>query len=74
MNNKLLIFVLFIIVLYFLKVPSIVTFINGILVVVFNAWNYIIDVISNIRERHPWLWIGLFFLLWYSMIPEKVST
>lgn len=73
MNNKFYILVLFIVLLYFLKVPSVVTFINGILVVVFNAWNYLIDVMSNIRDRHPWVWIALFFVLWYTMIPEKVT-
>ena len=74
MNNKLYIAVLFIAALYILKVPSVVSFINGILIVVFNAWNYIVDVISNVRERHPWLWIAIFFALWYTMIPPKAYS
>ena len=74
MNNKVLIFALFIIILYFLKVPFVVTSINGILLPITTAWNYIIDALSNIRVRHPWVWIALFFILWYSMIPPKVNN
>ena len=71
MNNKFYILVLFIIMLYYLKVPFVVTSINGVLVPITTAWNYLIDVGSNIRERHPWIWMSLFVLLWYSMIPPK---
>lgn len=73
MNNKLLIIVLFAVILYYLKVPSVVTFINGNLIVLITAWNYVVDVLSNVRDRHPWIWISIFFILLYTMVPVKVK-
>lgn len=69
MNRNALIIILFIIILYYLKVPTVVTTINGLLVPLTTVWNYLIDVGTNVRERHPWIWISLFFILWYTMIP-----
>lgn len=69
MNRLWYVFAL-VIILYYLKVPSIVSFIDGILVVVANVWNFTLDSMMNIRDRHPWIWISLPFLLLVIMSPQ----
>lgn len=53
----------FIALLYFLKAPNVVHFVNGILDYIATNWNFLIDVMMNVRDRHPWVWIALPFIL-----------
>ena len=59
----------FIVLLYYLKVPMVVTFIDGNLKVVFTAWNYLLDVFMNVKLRHPWEWMSLPLWLFLLMSP-----
>jgi hypothetical protein len=67
--NKLWFLAGFIVILYFLKVPSVVHFIDGILSVVITAWNYMLDVMMHVKDRHPWVWISLPF--WLLILMKK---
>jgi hypothetical protein len=66
---KWLIAIGFVIVLYYLKVPVVVSTVNGILTPLTTTWNYLIDVALNLRERHPFIWMSLPFFLMLLMSP-----
>lgn len=59
-----------IVVLYVLKVPSVVQFVNGIRDVLLTTWNYVIDVLTHVKERHPIFYIFLPFILLYLIRPN----
>jgi len=61
--NKLWYIAGFIVLLYFLKVPSVVKFSDGITSYLAYNWNFILDVGMNVKDRHPWVWISLPFIL-----------
>lgn len=62
-----------ILILYFLKVPGVVTFVNNLTAPLLTFTNYAIDVGTHIRERHPFVYIGMWFLLLFLMRPEYDS-
>lgn len=74
MSNKLWFLLAFFVLLYYLKVKMVVTFVDGILSYVGYNWNYLLDVMMNIRDRHPWVWISLPFLLLVLMTPARKRT
>jgi hypothetical protein len=51
---------LIIFILYAIKVPFVVAFVNQQLQIAITVWNYILDVAINLRDRHPIVWISLF--------------
>ena len=65
----LLAFVL-VVILYYLKVPAVVSSVNGILAPLTTAWNYTADVALNLRVRHPWIWMSLPFFLMLLLSPS----
>lgn len=70
MNNKIWFIFAFVVILYFLKVHSVVVFVDGIRAYIGYNWNFIIDVMMNVKDRHPWVWISLPFLLLVLMTPS----
>lgn len=60
-------------ILYFIKVPGVVHFVDNILRPVFTTTNYIIDVMTHIRERHPYIYMSLFFILLFLMRPKDYN-
>jgi hypothetical protein len=60
-------------ILYILKVDGVVSFVNGALVPVQTVINYVIDVGTHVRERHPFFYIFLWFFLLFLMRPEYES-
>lgn len=67
MNTKIWIVIGFIILLYYLKAPSVVIFVNGILSVITTVWNDTLDILMNLKERHPWVWMSLLVWLFFLM-------
>ena len=56
-----------IVALYILRVPGVVAFVDGMKIPLFNATNYLIDISTHIRERHPFIYMSLFFVLFFLM-------
>lgn len=56
-----------ILILYLLKAPSVVAFVESLI----PLYNATIDFLTHFRERHPFLFISLYFILLYLMRPEK---
>lgn len=56
-----------ILILYLLKAPSIVAFVHSLI----PLYNATIDTLTHFRERHPFMFISLYFILLYLMRPEK---
>lgn len=59
-----------VIVLYILKVPSAVQFVNGIRDVAISVWNYTWDMVTHVKDRHPAVYILLPFILLYLLRPN----
>lgn len=61
---------LIIVILYAIKVPGVVATVNQNIQVAITIWNYTIDVIINLRDRHPFIFISLFFILLATLMPS----
>lgn len=59
--------VIILIALYLLKAPSVVAFVHS-LIPIYNAT---IDALTHFRERHPFIFISLYFVLFYLMRPDR---
>lgn len=57
-------------ILYIIRVPQVVLFVNNVSQPVFSVTNYIVDVVTHIRERHPFMYMALFFALFFLMRPQ----
>jgi hypothetical protein len=67
--NKLFYFTLFIALLYVIKVQFVVTFINDNMRVAITVWNYLVEASTTLRERHPFVFLSLFFIVFITLIP-----
>ena len=57
-------------ILYVIKIPGVVSFVDNLLAPVLTFTNYVIDVSTHIRERHPFIYMGMWILLLFLMRPE----
>lgn len=57
-------------ILYIIRVPQVVLFVNNVSQPVFSVTNYIVDVATHIRERHPFMYMALFIILFFLMRPQ----
>ena len=55
------------IVLYYLKVPVVVSFIDQLRVAIVPIWDQVIDSWIHLMERHPYLYMSLPVMLVYLM-------
>lgn len=60
-------------ILYFLKVPPVVSFVNDMLTPVYAIITYVVDVGTHVRERHPFVYMFLWIILLFLMKPEYDS-
>ncbi len=58
-------------ILYLLKVPSVVQFVQEFIIVIATVENYALDVVLNLKERHWFIWICLPLILFILMLPER---
>lgn len=72
MIKKLFIALFVYIVLYYLKVPVVVSFTNQLLANFIPVWDKLIDEWIHLMERHPYIYMALPVILFYLMMPKQV--
>lgn len=71
---KLFIYIIVIMaILYILRVPNVVTFVNQVFAVIHTVIAYILDELTHVRERHPFIFISIPALLFYLMFAYRRS-
>ena len=60
--------------LYVLKVPNVVTFVNQIRDVIMVVVTYVLDELTHVRERHPFVFMAIPLLLFYLMFDYHRSS
>jgi len=74
MIKKTLIAAFVYIVLYYLKVPVVVTFTHQLLDNLIPLWDKMIDEWIHLMERHPYIYMSLPVILFYLMMLKHRST
>jgi len=68
--KQLLTIIAVITILYFLKVMPVVNFVNDAIAPMYAVINYLVDVGTHVRERHTFVYMGLWLVLLFLMKPE----
>ncbi len=65
--KPLLSFIGVIALLYIIRVPGVVSFVDGAITPGLNAVAYIVDISTHLRERHTYFYMSLWFVLLFLM-------